>query len=110
MSLKKIRANHPSILSVIPEDVLQTKNNSENETIKTLGIISNPQSDDFSYNFKAIKPGPITKAKVLSEIASIFDLIGWIGPVALRLKPFMKKLWLLKIEWTDEIFDAKQEK
>ena len=36
MSLKKIGANHPSILSGIPEDDLQAKTNSESETIKTL--------------------------------------------------------------------------
>ncbi|XP_070508892.1 uncharacterized protein [Chironomus tepperi] len=36
---------------------------------------------------------------VLSCIASIYDPIGWLGPIILKAKLFMKKLWMKKLDW-----------
>jgi hypothetical protein len=51
----------------------------------------------------------ITKAKVLSIIASIYDPIGWIGPVVVAAKLFMKKLWINKISWNDSLQEEMME-
>ncbi|GFV26017.1 integrase catalytic domain-containing protein [Trichonephila clavipes] len=37
----------------------------------------------------------------LSTIARIYDPLGLLGPVVAKAKLFLKKLWMLKIDWTD---------
>ena len=103
MSMTKIASNSEEILKVVPEKDRRTNDDKENKLTKALGLIYNPLTDEFSYDIKPIKEGPITKASVLSEIAGIYDLIGWIAPVILRLKLFMKRLWLLKIDWKQKL-------
>ena len=40
-----------------------------------------------------------TKRVVLSEIARLFDPLGWLAPVIELPKLSMQDLWLLKLEW-----------
>lgn len=47
---------------------------------------------------------------MLSELASIYDPIGWIGPIVLTAKLFMNQLWLLKLDWKDELPEEMKEK
>jgi len=41
----------------------------------------------------------VTKRIVLSAIARVFDPMGFISPILARAKVFLKKLWLLKLDW-----------
>ena len=38
-------------------------------------------------------------SSVLSYITSIYDPIGWLGPIVLTAKLFMKKLWSRQLSW-----------
>lgn len=44
----------------------------------------------------------ISKRKILADIASIFDILGLIGPVV-RAKIILPLLWREKIDWDDPI-------
>lgn len=108
MPLCKMTSNHPDILEGIPDSDIA--NDDDNQVTKMLGIGYKSSSDLFSYHLKPPTDGELTKAKVLSEIASIYDPIGWIGPIVLKAKLFLKKLWLRKLQWKDVIpDDMKQE-
>ena len=101
MTLCKISSNNTNITAEVPNECLQ--NNETNQLVtKMLGIGYETTSDQFHYCFQPMGEAVLTKARILSEIASIYDPIGWIGPVVLKAKLFMKKLWLLEIKW-DEI-------
>lgn len=45
----------------------------------------------------------ISKRKILSDIATIFDPLGLVGPVVIRAKNILQALWREKINWDDPI-------
>lgn len=49
------------------------------------------------------KPNNITKRKILSSIAAIYDPLGLIGPIVVAAKLIIHNLWQLKIDWDDEV-------
>lgn len=106
MPLCKLSANCPDLLVGVPAKDIEPIEDDENQITKKLGIGYKPSSDSFCYHLKPMKEdSEVTKASVLSEIASIYDPIGWIGPVVLTAKLYMKKLWLLNMKWTDKVSD-----
>jgi len=52
---------------------------------------------------------PLTKRKILSEIAFLFNPLGLIGPVVTRAKIIMQKMWQLKIEWDQPVPNSLQD-
>lgn len=44
-----------------------------------------------------------TKRLLLSEIASIFDPMGWMQPLIIRAKLIMQETWKRKMEWDDPL-------
>ena len=105
MQLCKMTANHPDLLHGLSSSAVGSTKNSS--MIKALGILYDYQADEFSYQLKSPteNDNKLTKATVLAIIASIYDPIGWIGPVLVMAKLFMKKLWLNKLDWKDELPD-----
>ena len=68
-----------------------------------MGLQWDPANDDFLFNinFKK-KKDDITKRQALSDVARIFDPLGWLSPVTILAKLFIQKLWLLQSTW-DEV-------
>lgn len=110
MTLSKFSSNSSLLLQGLSENLLDSVDNSEVRVIKTLGIVYSAKDDNFSYNLKSPREGKITKTTVLSEIASIYDPLGWIGPVVLAGKLIMKEVWLHKIDWKEELPDDIKER
>lgn len=105
--LKKITANDPRLLLNLPTDDLYDQHFlrfQESSSVKTLGIKWNALTDTFSYAFP-IQPnkGKVSKRKVLSVVASLYDPIGWITPIVMRAKLLMQQIWLEGGGWDDEI-------
>ena len=44
-----------------------------------------------------------TKRMVLSELARLFDPMGWVAPVLVRGKILMQNLWLAGVDWDERI-------
>ena len=108
MPLRKWSSNHPQLLEGLHQQDIDPISD-QNPTVNTLGHAWNPKTDEISFNMKSPKTGVITKADVLSEIASMYDPIGLVGPVVLKGKLFMKVLWQLKLEWAQELPDTVKE-
>ncbi|XP_052561903.1 uncharacterized protein LOC120426371 [Culex pipiens pallens] len=70
----------------------------EERTVKTLGLVWEPKTDTFRFKIESalIPPNELTKAKILSIIAKIFDPLGLVGPVVAKAKIFMQGIWELK--------------
>ncbi|CAI6362986.1 unnamed protein product [Macrosiphum euphorbiae] len=104
--LSKWTANHVDLLKYIPvpnENSLYSLN-METEAIKTLGLYWEANSDCFIYKVSLpVTEHKITKRGILSNIARLFDPLGFLGPVIVIAKILMQHLWKLKINWDNEL-------
>lgn len=114
--LRKWASSHPEVISDLPPEECEVSHNlGSDEAIKILGLKWCPADDVF---FFSVFPPPIeapdtlTKRKVLSAVAKIYDCNGYLSPVTVWMKIFLQQLWLdssaswdtpfseeLKIKW-----------
>jgi len=98
--LHKWAANDPVLL----EGMLGSNSNEKNLILeldngpkKILGLIWNPKDDVLQYKVAPYeKTSVINKRKILSDIASIYDTLGLIGPVITQAKLFLRTLFCEK--------------
>ncbi|XP_022835750.1 uncharacterized protein LOC111363184 [Spodoptera litura] len=77
-----------------------------NDIIKVLGLRWNRKNDNFEYvvNLPESK-NIVTKRQVLSEVARLYDPLGWIAPVVVKAKIFIQKLWKSDLGWDENLMD-----
>ena len=63
-------------------------------SVKALGMLWAPALDCFSFKVSIDKKETYTK--LTTQIARLFDPLDLIGPVIMKAKIFLQKLWLLK--------------
>lgn len=76
------------------------------EGVKTLGLQWNMSEDSFRYSFDSTNieaNQELTKRKYLSATASIFDPIGFLAPVIIKLKIMYQEMWKLGVDWDEPI-------
>uniref|UniRef100_A0AAR5QH77 Reverse transcriptase domain-containing protein n=1 Tax=Dendroctonus ponderosae TaxID=77166 RepID=A0AAR5QH77_DENPD len=99
--LRKFQSNSSSVLQDLQDNIGNADYTVSGETIKTLGITWNAQSDSFTY--KAISSGKnkisVTKRVILSYISKQFDPLGLLSHITIRSKLIMQRLRQAKIKW-----------
>lgn len=76
----------------------------DDESVKTLGLIWCPDSDNLQFKVKEANDTRVqTKRDILSSLNSIFDPLGFLGPVVIKGKVFLQELWQLKINWDEKL-------
>ncbi|XP_055589129.1 uncharacterized protein LOC129741431 [Uranotaenia lowii] len=108
MSLRKYVSNSSEILLEIPENLRDERSvlelDSSSSTVKTLGLLWEPESDVFRFSTPSWKSSaPITKRSILSDVSKLFDPLGLVGPVIIQAKIFVQELWKLQCGWDDEL-------
>ncbi|XP_036325127.1 uncharacterized protein LOC118738310 [Rhagoletis pomonella] len=107
MELRKWSSSCMQFIADIPPSDRETSDQlffGERGAIKTLGMWWQPQPDVFRFRIKLNEiPETSTKREILSMIARIFDPLGWLSPMVVYLKIFMKRLWSTGIGWDDPI-------
>ncbi|XP_030381837.1 uncharacterized protein LOC115629498 [Scaptodrosophila lebanonensis] len=73
------------------------------DAAKTLGIRWASTSDKFQFAYGAQCSDVVTKRVVLSELAQLFDPLGFLSPIIILGKVFMQELWLLKQGWDEDL-------
>ena len=77
---------------------------------KILGLPWNEKNDTLNLNvqelFQNVRNMPPTKRNVLKAIARVYDPVGYIQPVAIRLKLMFQIICSTKIGWDDYIDDG----
>lgn len=101
MQLRKFSSNSEEILDTIADD---SKEQTANELIKTLGIMWDPKIDKFLFlPFKFKSSNSITKRHVVSEVARIYDPLGFLAPMVVKMKVFIQRLWVLQKGWDEKL-------
>ncbi|XP_015189831.1 PREDICTED: uncharacterized protein LOC107073654 [Polistes dominula] len=71
---------------------------------KILGIRWSPQQDVFDFStISSALSKRFSKRLVLSEVAQIFDPLGFASPVIIKAKIFLQSLWLHNLDWDDSL-------
>lgn len=105
--LRQWCSNDKKILEGLDKnDELAVIDFNKEESVKTLGLHWNCSNDELLYSVsKEIVTKRITKKIILSEISKIFDPLGLIGPITIKGKILMQRLWSLNLKWEDVVPD-----
>ncbi|XP_057324667.1 uncharacterized protein LOC130667193 [Microplitis mediator] len=82
------------------EAITQYKIEDPEVSAKILRMYWSSTKDQFSFKHSPpCSTQPCTKRAILSEIAQIFDPLGFLSPLIIQAKMFMQELWLVKLGW-----------
>ena len=99
--LTKWVSNSKVLFSDIPESNRSPKVvRFDSDGLKILGLLWYPGTDEFSFSISS-EIRPCTKRNVLSTVARLFDPCGFLSPVTLAIKLFIRRLWILKLDWDE---------
>lgn len=102
--LRKWSSNHPSLLENLPETHCLKQSLSfdheDDSFTKVLGLQWQPSLDSFTF---AVNPrdSNCSKRSILSEIARIYDPLGFLCPVTFFAKRLIQVLWTLGVGWDE---------
>ncbi|UYV70249.1 hypothetical protein LAZ67_7002279, partial [Cordylochernes scorpioides] len=101
--LRKWNSNCHEIVSHVEEMNEEKKINLEKGAIsKILGIVWDHVQDTFRVNI-TLPEEVVTKRDLLSNIARIFDPLGFLSPTTVALKIIMQELWRSGTGWDEHI-------
>lgn len=106
--LTKWVSNCRSVLSFIPEEDRATEvkiRDLDREHLpmeRALGAQWDVEHDTFTFS-TAVKKQPTTRRGVLSIVNSVYDPLGFLGPVILNGKRILQDLCKIKLGWDEEI-------
>ena len=74
------------------------------EYTKALGLEWNTAGDHFRLTITNLpSPAIVTKRILISNIAKIFDVFGWLSPIVIKVKVLLQRLWEAKLDWDDPV-------
>lgn len=101
--LGKWASNCPEILKDA-EDRPQGKALTKEDGHRVLGMLWEPRSDQFKFQYEQkSRCSRITKRAILSEVASLFDPLGLLGPITIIPKIIMQDIWQSGLKWDESL-------
>lgn len=110
--LRKWASNAPFLLNSVPEEDRSMSpsvwfDDDLNTGLKILGMRWNPKQDEFAYTFKQFSVAT-TKRSILSDLARIFDPLGFLTPLTFLAKYLIQLLWTSGVGWDDPVSEQVQ--
>ena len=106
--LRKWNSNNHQVLDHIPEQLLENGSihsiSDVNTYTKTLGVEWNTVTDTFQLAVPQLSSdSQITKRSLVSNIAKLFDVLGWFSPAIISMKILLQRVWELHIDWDEMV-------
>ena len=74
------------------------------ECAKTLGLSWDTKLDCFSLTVSTSPSSNcLTKRMLVSDIAKMFDVLGWLAPVIIKVKILLQRIWEIKLDWDEQV-------
>ena len=101
--------NEPDVLAHVAQELKDQQSSQaiegEETFAKVLGLGWNANLDAFHptvANCTLLMKGT-TKRSLLSNIARVYDVLGWCSPSVIKLKILMQRLWEEKLGWDEDV-------
>ena len=97
--LRKWNLSEPLILQAIFPELCESKEvhsilGSEQDYTKTCGLEWNTATNTLHITISKMPPsGTVTKRILVSDIAKVFDILGWIAPATVTMKIILQRVW-----------------
>ncbi len=106
--LRKWNSSNPEVLKGIDPSLKETPESitlSESGLYtKALGLEWNVKHDNFRLTMNNVnKSDRLTKRMLVSNIAKLFDVLGLLSPIVIKMKILLQCLWELRIDWDDYV-------
>ena len=115
MPIRKWCSNSQAVLDSIPisdREVATVEVARDEHGVKTLGVAWNCQQDHLVFVVPKVLRAPgaleepsfdkrITRRKLLSIIATIYDPLGWLAPLTVKMKIVFQQTWSETSSWDD---------
>ena len=107
--LRKWNSSEPRVLQAIYPELRETKevhsiSTSAQDYTKTLGLEWNTTSDTFHLTVSKLLPSEVvTKRILVSDIAKVFDVLGWFAPATVAMKILLQRVWEERVDWDDPV-------
>ena len=105
--LRKWNSNESLVLEAIWPEIQESKevhSISGSQHTQTLCLEWNTSTDMFYITTSKLLPTEsMTKRILVSDIAKVFDILGWSAPAVVSVKILLQRLWEEGIEWDDPV-------
>ena len=107
-TLRKWNSSDACILKHVPSELRNSQSThcipDPDEYIKALGIEWNAHHDCFRFTVSELPSlSVMTKRNLVSDIAKLFDVLGFFSPAVVLMKILLQRLWELKLGWDDPV-------
>lgn len=107
LRLHKLVSNSERVMTTIPKEECTTVKDQDMylsvpHIERVLGIEWCITSDTFKFRVQ-VKANPLSRRGVLSTVASMYDLLGFIAPFVLLGKQILKQMCKEKMDWDEEL-------
>ena len=106
--LRKWNSSEASVLQDVPLNLRGSQDahpiSDTDSYTKTLGLEWKTTTDMFHLTISDSPPsGKVTKRVLVSDIAKVFDVLGWFSPTMITMKILLQRLWELRVGWDDSV-------
>lgn len=106
--LRKWSSSEPSILQCISPELREAQEihpiSNENGYTRMLGLEWNVTTDQFQLTVSGLPSVEnLTKRILVSDMAKVFDVLGWFAPAIVAMKILLQKVWELGVDWDDAV-------
>lgn len=104
-TIRQWASNNVRVINDLTTSVLHTNFTLDGDhSLKTLGITWSTRDDKICYTAHPVEiTTRLTKRKVLSEIAKIFDPMGLLGPIIMYAKQILQDIWRCGSQWDESL-------